>query len=67
MEDDFKSWDVTKELNTIAQMYLNENHMQSLADLEGVPIKAFVDLNQKLKTQTRRRCDCMRNSSMADA
>ena len=50
--DDFKSWDVTKELNTIAQMYLNENHMQSLADLEGVPIKAFVDLNQKLKTQT---------------
>ena len=50
--DDFKSWDVAKELNTIAQMYLNENHMQSLANLEGVPIKAFVDLNQKLKTQT---------------
>ena len=49
--DDLKSWDVTKELNTIAQMYLNENHMQSLADLEAVPIKAFVDLNQKLKTQ----------------
>ena len=49
--DDFKSWDVAKELNTIAQMYLNENHMQSLADLEAVPIKAFVDLNQKLKTQ----------------
>jgi ATP-dependent exoDNAse (exonuclease V) beta subunit len=49
--DDLKSWDVTEELNTIAQMYLNENHMQSLADLEAVPMKAFVDLNQKLKTQ----------------
>jgi len=50
--DDFKSWDVAKELNTIAQMYLNENHMQSLAYLEGVPIKAFADLNQNLKIQT---------------
>jgi ATP-dependent exoDNAse (exonuclease V) beta subunit len=49
--DELKSWDITKELNTIAQMYLNENHMQSLVDLEAVPLKAFVDLNQKLKTQ----------------
>ena len=32
-------------------MYLNENHMQSLVDLEAVPMKAFVALNQKLKTQ----------------
>ena len=49
--DDLKSWDVTKELNIIAQMYLNENHMQSLAELEVLPIKDFVDLEQKLKTQ----------------
>ena len=49
--DDLKSWDVTKQLNTIAQMYLNENHMQSLSDLKDLPIKAFVDLNQKLKIQ----------------
>ena len=49
--DDLKSWDVTKELITIAQMYLNENHMQSLANLEAVPMNAFVELNQKLKTQ----------------
>ena len=49
--DDLKSWDITEELNTIAQMYLNENHMQSLVDLEAVPMKAFVALNQKLKTQ----------------
>ena len=49
--DELKSWDITKELNTIAQMYLNENHMQSLSDLEAVPMKAFVALNQKLKTQ----------------
>ena len=32
--DDLKSWDVTKQLNTIAQMYLNENHMQSLSALK---------------------------------
>jgi ATP-dependent exoDNAse (exonuclease V) beta subunit len=49
--DELKSWDITNELNTIAQMYLNENHMQSLVDLEAAPLKAFVDLNQKLKTQ----------------
>jgi ATP-dependent exoDNAse (exonuclease V) beta subunit len=49
--DDLKSWDVTKELNSIAHMYLNENHMQSLAELEAVPIKDFVELDQKLKTQ----------------
>ena len=48
--DELKSWDVTKQLNTIAQMYLNENHMQSLSDLKDLPIKAFADLNQKLKT-----------------
>ena len=51
--DELKSWDITKELNTIAQMYLNENHMQSLSDLEAVPMKAFVALNQKLKTQIK--------------
>ena len=51
--DELKSWDITKELNTIAQMYLNENHMQSLSDLEAVPMKAFIALNQKLKTQIK--------------
>lgn len=49
--DDLKSWDVSKELNSIAQMYLNENHMQSLANLEHVPIKAFIELSRKLENQ----------------
>ena len=49
--DDLKSWDVSKELNSIAQMYLNENHMQSLSNLELVPIKAFVDFTSKLEKQ----------------
>ncbi len=42
LPDDFKSWDVTKELNTIAQMYLNENHMQSL-DIYNEGLVTLVD------------------------
>jgi ATP-dependent exoDNAse (exonuclease V) beta subunit len=63
--DDLKSWDITKELNTIAQMYLNENHMQSLVDLEAVPMKAFVALNQKLKTQIETILDPIQAASKA--
>ena len=50
--DALKSWDVTNEVSTIAQMYLNENHMQSLTDLAEIPMEAFVALNRKLKEQT---------------
>ena len=63
--DDLKSWDITEELNTIAQMYLNENHMQSLVDLEAVPMKAFVALNQKLKTQIETILDPIQAASKA--
>jgi ATP-dependent exoDNAse (exonuclease V) beta subunit len=63
--DELKSWDITKELNTIAQMYLNENHMQSLVDLEAVPLKAFVALNQKLKTQIETILDPIQAASKA--
>lgn len=49
--DELKSWDITKEVNDIAQLFLNENHMQPLADLSEKPMEAFNKLNQKIELQ----------------
>lgn len=51
--DELKSWDVTKEVNNIAQMFVNENHMQSLALLSEKPMKAFKELDKKIATQIK--------------
>lgn len=49
--DELKSWDITKEVNDIAGLFLNENHMQPLADLSEKPMEAFKKLNQKMEIQ----------------
>lgn len=49
--DALKSWDVSHEVNTIAEMFINENHMQSLSALAEKPIEAFVELDTKIADQ----------------
>lgn len=49
--DELKSWDVSKEILDIAEMFLNENHMRSLTALSEKPLEAFTELNQKLENQ----------------
>lgn len=51
--DALKSWDVTHEVSNIAQMFVNENHMQSLSKLSEVPMDAFGALDKKVATQQR--------------
>ena len=49
--DELKSWDVSHEVTTIAEMFINENHMQSLAALAKKPTSAFVEFNTKTLEQ----------------
>lgn len=49
--DALKSWDISHEVTTIAEMFINENHMQSLAALAKIPIEAFVELDNKILDQ----------------
>lgn len=49
--DELKSWDITKEVSAIAEMFINENHMHSLSELATKPMGAFVALNTKITDQ----------------
>ncbi|MDG1822904.1 MAG: UvrD-helicase domain-containing protein [Flavobacteriaceae bacterium] len=49
--DELKSWDITQDISTIAEMFLNENHMQSLAALTEKPLEAFTTLDRKIEAQ----------------
>lgn len=49
--DELKAWDVTSEVTNIAEMYLNENHMVSLAALMDKPFAAFSQIDKTLKEQ----------------
>lgn len=49
--DALKSWDITKEVSDIAQMFVNENHMQPLALLSEIPMDAFTALDKKIIDQ----------------
>ncbi len=49
--DALKSWDITNEVSDIAQMFTNENHMQSLALLSEMPMDAFTALDKKIFDQ----------------
>ncbi len=49
--DALKSWDVTHEVSNIAQMFVNENHMQPLSKLVGIPMDAFGALDKKVASQ----------------
>jgi ATP-dependent exoDNAse (exonuclease V) beta subunit len=49
--DELKSWDITKEVFTVAQMFINENHMQPLAKLAEIPMDAFTTLDRKIAHQ----------------
>ena len=49
--DALKSWDISHEVNTIAEMFINENHMQSLSALAEKPMQAFVELDTKISDQ----------------
>ncbi len=43
-----KSWDITRELNEIAQILLNENDNVHIQQLQERPIQDFIDLKTKL-------------------
>ncbi len=49
--DELKSWDVTAEVSNIAQMYINENHMQPLSTLAEMPMDAFTAFDRKITDQ----------------
>lgn len=49
--DELKSWDVTKEVSTVAEMFTNENHMHALTKLSEIPIEAFTALDKKILLQ----------------
>ena len=49
--DDLKSWDVTKEVTEVAQMFINENHMQPLTRLSEMPMDAFKAFDKKTDSQ----------------
>ena len=43
-----KSWDITRELNEIAQILLNENDNAHIQKIQEKPIQDFIDLKTKL-------------------
>jgi len=43
-----KSWDITRELNEIAQLLLNENDNAQVQKIQERPIQDFIDLKTKL-------------------
>lgn len=48
-----KSWDITRELNEIAQLLLNENDNALVQRLQEKPIQDFIDLKTKLNNKQR--------------
>lgn len=51
--DALKSWDISKEVSTIAEMFINENYMQSLSALSEKPMEAFAVLDRKIADQIK--------------
>ena len=49
--DALKSWDITPEVSDIAQMFVNENHMEPLAHLSEISMGAFTSLDKKILGQ----------------
>lgn len=49
--DELKSWDITTEVSNIAQMFINENHMQPLSTLAEMPMDAFTSFDRKVTNQ----------------
>jgi len=49
--DKSRSWDVTDDISTVAQMYINENHIQPLTKLAEMPTDAFTALDLKIANQ----------------
>ena len=49
--DELKSWDITKEVSNVAQMFINENHMQPLTTLSKMPMDAFTAFDRKIANQ----------------
>ncbi len=47
--DQDKSWDITKDLNEIAKLILNENNFAPLAQLRHVSLKDFEELQTQLR------------------
>ena len=49
-----KSWDISRELNEIAQILLNENDNAHIQRIQEKPIHDFIDLKTKLYKQQRK-------------
>ncbi len=49
-----KSWDITRELNEIAQILLNENDKTHIQQLQERPIQDFIDLKTKLNKKQKK-------------
>jgi ATP-dependent exoDNAse (exonuclease V) beta subunit len=48
-----KSWDITRELNEIAQILLNENDNAQVQKIQERPIQDFIDLKTKLNKKQK--------------
>jgi len=48
-----KSWDITRELNEIAQILLNENDNANIQKIQERPIQDFIDLKTKLNKKQK--------------
>ena len=48
-----KSWDITRELNEIAQLLLNENDKTHIQQLQERPIQDFINLKTKLNKKQK--------------
>ncbi|MCF6347696.1 MAG: UvrD-helicase domain-containing protein [Flavobacteriaceae bacterium] len=48
-----KSWDITRELNEIAQILLNENDNAHIQKIQERPIQDFIDLKTKLNKKQK--------------
>ena len=49
-----KSWDITRELNEVAQILLNENDSLHIKKVQGKPIQDFIDLKTKLHKKQKK-------------
>lgn len=47
--DDDKSWDISKDLNEIALLLVNENHLKQTKDIENVCLEDFKRLKKHIK------------------
>ena len=61
VEDD-KAWDISKELNSIAKLLLNEEDQEQLLNLQSKSLEDFKSLEKKLKDKQEKIADLFREN-----